>query len=116
MPSRQSIFHQLMAVLEDRNVRRPAGSYTTTLLDGGVDAITKKIAEESRELIEAAKMSGDKTERQRATVHEAADLLYHLFVLLVHDEVTLQDVEAELQRRFGTSGLEEKRRRGNGTG
>jgi len=95
-----------MDVIEDRKARRPSGSYTTRLLDGGVEAAGAKVIEEAAELVEAAG-PGDPADRA-AVVHEAADLLYHLLVLLAVSDVSLAEVEAELAQRFGTSGLEEK--------
>jgi phosphoribosyl-ATP pyrophosphohydrolase len=106
MANQPSILAQLMAVIEDRKRNRPAKSYTTGLLDGGVETIGAKVLEESNELIEAARRAGPET--GSAIIHEAADLLYHLLVLLAHCDIRLTDVEAELQRRFGISGLEEK--------
>ncbi|MBN2475243.1 MAG: phosphoribosyl-ATP diphosphatase [Pirellulales bacterium] len=94
-----------MAVIEDRKATRPTRSYTAGLFDGGIDAIGAKIREEAGELVEAARAAD--AVRQHV-VHEAADLTYHLFVLLAACGVGLADVEQELARRFGTSGLEEK--------
>ena len=68
-----------------------------------------KIMEEAAELVEAAGEEG--SEGREHVIHEAADLVYHLFVLLGYRDVGLQDVEAELARRFGTSGLAEKESR-----
>ena len=85
-------------------------SYTSKLLQGGVDAIGVKIIEEAAEVVEAAAESGD--EGRQHFVHEAADVIYHLMVLLRHREVDLAEVEAELARRFGVSGIEEKKSRG----
>lgn len=105
MNDHASILRQLMDVIEDRKTRRPPRSYTTKLLDGGVEAIAKKILEETNELIDAARMPGGPRE---PVIHEAADLVYHLLVMLACCDVSLADVEAELARRFGTSGLDEK--------
>jgi phosphoribosyl-ATP pyrophosphohydrolase len=106
-----SIFRRLETVIEDRKARRPANSYTTQLLAGGVEAIGGKVLEEAGELVQAARQ----TNRGREPVaHEAADLIYHLLVMLAHCGVTLEEVEAELARRFGTSGLGEKAARGQG--
>lgn len=102
----ESIFDQLMGVIRDRKANRPAKSYTTTLFDGGVDLIGAKIVEEAAEVVEAAREPGDAGRDH--LVYEAADLLYHLFVLLGHQEIELNEVRSELGRRFGISGLEEK--------
>ena len=81
-------------------------SYTAKLLAGGVEKIGGKIIEEAAELIDAA---GEPDDAGRThTVHEAADLFYHTLVLLAARGVRLAEVEAELARRFGVSGLEEK--------
>ena len=101
-----SIFQQLTTVIEDRKRNRPPKSYTTKLLDGGVDAIGAKILEEAAELVEAARVADDRL--REALTHEAADLVYHLLVMLAHGGVAWTEVEAELARRFGISGLDEK--------
>jgi phosphoribosyl-ATP pyrophosphohydrolase len=101
-----TILARLMAVLEDRKVKRPANSYTTQLFDAGIERIGAKVCEEANEVVEAARQVA--ANGRTAVIHEAADVLYHLLVLLAHCEVTLSDVEGELARRFGISGLEEK--------
>ncbi len=105
MSDQATILARLTAVIEDRRKRRPADSYTTTLLRGGVEAVGAKVCEEAGELAEAARSAPPDREH---VVHEAADLLYHTMVLLACCDTRLSDVEAELQRRFGTSGLDEK--------
>ena len=95
-----------MAVIEDRKQNPPEKSYTTRLFRGGVTKIGEKIIEEAAEVVEAADEPGD-----AGRVHliaEAADLTYHLLVMLAHKEVTLDDVENELAGRFGISGIDEK--------
>jgi phosphoribosyl-ATP pyrophosphohydrolase len=101
------ILSRLMAVIEDRRANRPARSYTTDLLAGGVDMIGDKIVEEAGEVVEAARAADTEPGRQHL-IREAADLMYHLFVMMGHRGVTLAEVEAELSRRFGISGIEEK--------
>src|SRR6516225_11829353 len=102
----QPILAQLMAVIEDRKANPPAKSYTTTLFTGGVPKIGEKIREEAEEVIEAAGEPGE--EGRGHLIREAADLVYHLFVMLGHRDVKLAEVEAELAKRFGISGLDEK--------
>lgn len=102
----ESVLAELMKVIEDRKQTMPEKSYTTKLFQGGVEKIGSKIAEEAAELIEAAAETGPEAKAHQ--IHEAADLLYHMLVLLGYCEVKLEDVEAELGRRFGISGLEEK--------
>jgi phosphoribosyl-ATP pyrophosphohydrolase len=101
-----SILAQLMAVIEDRKANPPEKSYTTKLLAGGVEKIGAKILEEAAEVVEAAAEPGE-TGRTH-TIAEAADVVYHLFVLLGYRDIRLSEVEAELARRFGISGLDEK--------
>ncbi len=101
-----SVFARLMEVIEDRKVNPPAKSYTTKLFAGGVDAIGAKIIEEAAEVVEAARMATES--REQELQHEAADLIYHVFVMLGHCGVPLSAVEEELARRFGISGIDEK--------
>lgn len=81
-------------------------SYTAKLLAGGVAKIGGKLTEEAAETVEAAAEPGE--DGRLHTVCEAADLVYHLMVLLAAREIEFSEVEAELARRFGMSGLEEK--------
>jgi phosphoribosyl-ATP pyrophosphohydrolase len=107
--AQQHILAQLMAVIEDRKINPPAKSYTTTLFAGGVAKIGEKISEEAAEVIEAA---GEPGEAGRThLVREAGDLVYHLFVMLGYRDVKLTEVEAEIAKRFGISGLDEKANR-----
>jgi phosphoribosyl-ATP pyrophosphohydrolase len=81
-------------------------SYTSQLLAGGVEKIGAKVIEEAAEVVEAAGEAGDSGRVH--FVREVGDLIYHLLVLMRARECSLADVEAELARRFGVSGLEEK--------
>jgi phosphoribosyl-ATP pyrophosphohydrolase len=101
-----SIFVRLMAVIEDRKRQGGENSYTVRLLAGGVDKIGAKILEEAAEVVAAAAEPGQPGKAH--TIHEAADVIYHLFVLLGLRDVSLAEVEDELGRRFGISGLDEK--------
>ncbi len=85
---------QLLSVLEARKREAPEGSYTARLLAAGEDEILKKVGEETMEVILAAKGQGD-----RRLVEELADLYYHTLVLLVARDLSLEDVEQELERR-----------------
>lgn len=98
---------QLEATIEARKAAGDdSSSYTAKLLAGGVEKIGKKVIEEAAEVVEAAGESGD-AGRQH-TIAEAGDVLYHLMVLMAARNISLSDVESELARRFGMSGLEEK--------
>jgi phosphoribosyl-ATP pyrophosphohydrolase len=101
-----TIFARLMAVIEDRKANPPAKSYTTSLFQGGVAKIGAKILEEAGEVVEAAAEPGD--QGRSHLIYESADLVYHLFVLLGHQDIRLPELEAELARRFGISGIDEK--------
>jgi phosphoribosyl-ATP pyrophosphohydrolase len=95
-----------MAVIEDRKRNPPAKSYTTTLLQGGIPKIGGKVQEEAREVVEAAYEQGE--QGRRHVIAESADVIYHLLVLLAHQQVRWDEVESEIARRFGISGLDEK--------
>ncbi len=101
------VISQLMAVIEDRRENPPERSYTTSLFRGGVDKIGGKILEEAQEVVEAAGEAPGGAQREHL-IYEACDLLYHLFVLLGYQQITLPEVSNELARRFGIGGLDEK--------
>ena len=97
------ILARLAATIEARKGADPETSWTARLLAKGPEKTAEKFGEEAVEaVIEAVK--GD---RERLTA-EAADVLYHLLVMLAARDVTLDDVLAELSRREGTSGVDEK--------
>jgi phosphoribosyl-ATP pyrophosphohydrolase len=81
-------------------------SYTSQLLAGGVEKIGAKIVEEASEVVEAAGEPGPAGREH--FIREVGDLVYHLMVLMRQQNCTLTDLEAELSRRFGVSGLDEK--------
>jgi phosphoribosyl-ATP pyrophosphohydrolase len=81
-------------------------SYTSQLLAGGVEKIGAKIVEEATEVVEAADEPGKKGREH--FIREVGDLIYHLMVLMQHKNCSLADLETELARRFGVSGIEEK--------
>jgi phosphoribosyl-ATP pyrophosphohydrolase len=97
------ILDKLAEVLEARKQADADSSYVASLYKKGPDAILKKIGEEATEVVLAAK-SKDRDQ----VVHETADLWFHTLVLLAYMELSPQQVLTELDRRFGTSGIEEK--------
>lgn len=97
---------RLAEVLEARKGADPESSYVAKLYHKGLDSILKKIGEEATETVMAAK-DGD----PKKIVYETADLWFHSLVLLAQQGLGPDDVLAELDRRFGLSGLEEKARR-----
>jgi phosphoribosyl-ATP pyrophosphohydrolase len=106
-----AILQSLMDVIAERKANPPAErSYVVSLLQGGVSKIGAKITEEAGEVVAAAAEPGDAGRAH--LVHEVADLVFHTLVLLGHRDIPWADVEAELARRFGVSGIAEKESRG----
>jgi len=97
---------KLERTIHARAKKPNAKSYTSQLLEGGVPKIGAKIIEEAAEVVVAAGELGK--EGREHFIREVGDLMYHLLVMLCHKNCNLHDVEAELARRFGVSGLEEK--------
>ena len=98
---------RLEAVIAQRRSADPKQSYVAKLHARGLPLIARKLGEEATEAVVAA-LSGDDEE----LVGEAADLLFHLLVLLGARDIALADVLAELDRREGVSGIDEKAARG----
>lgn len=94
---------RLFEVIASRKGLDPASSYTAKLLSKGVSASAQKLGEEAVETVIAA-TSGDR----KGAISESADLLYHWLVLLAALDLDPADVYAELERREGRSGLDEK--------
>lgn len=101
------ILRQLAEVLDERRQADPETSYVARLYAKGIDTILKKVGEEATETVIAAK-GGDRDQ----VVYETADLWFHTLVMLKHLDLEPEAVLAELERRFGLSGIEEKARRG----
>ena len=121
--SASDVFDRLMKQIHERARTLPPGSYTTKLITGGVTAMGAKVQEEASEVVAAAAaLQATRTasgtpvavealaERQHL-IYEAGDVLYHLWVLVGSFGITVDELRQELERREGTSGLEEKRRR-----
>jgi phosphoribosyl-ATP pyrophosphohydrolase len=100
---------RLEATIASRRGADPASSYVASLHAKGLDQILKKVGEEAVEAVIAAK-SGDRSQ----VVHETADLWFHCLVMLGWHGVGVGEVLAELDRREGRSGLEEKASRAKG--
>ena len=90
-----TVLDQLWSVIQSRKQDLPQGSYTAELFRKGENEIVKKVGEEAVEVVVAAKGEGDDR-----IIYESADLVYHLLVLLAAKDLTWQDVESELARRF----------------
>jgi phosphoribosyl-ATP pyrophosphohydrolase len=94
----KNVLERLEAVIAQRRSGDAGTSYVASLERKGLDAILKKVGEEA-------------TEAVIAVVHETADLWFHCLVMLSHRGVALAEVMAELERREGTSGIDEKNSR-----
>ena len=86
---------ELQEILKNRKKMQPPNSYAADLLAGNKDRILKKIAEEAGEVIIAAKNPDSKQE----FIHESADLLFHLLLLLVSTGTDLKEILLELEKR-----------------
>ena len=109
-PLSQDALARLSAVIESRKAANggdPAASYVARLLHQGPDAFLKKIGEEATEVVMAAK-DADHGGDPAKIVSEVADLWFHCLIALAHYNLSPADVVAELERRAGTSGIEEK--------
>lgn len=109
-PSSPDALARLAAVIESRLPARggdPDSSYVARLLAKGPDAFLKKVGEEATEVVMAAKDVDHGADASKL-VYEVADLWFHTMVALAHYGLHPQDVVAELERRAGTSGIEEK--------
>src|SRR3569623_39014 len=100
------ILTRLAEVLEARKGADPKSSYVAGLYAKGLDAILKKIGEEATETVMSSKDGGEEK-----IIHEIADLSLHTLVLLAQQGLHPDDVLAELDRRFGLSGVVEKAQR-----
>jgi phosphoribosyl-ATP pyrophosphohydrolase len=113
MSSNDSL-QRLAQIIETRKVANggdPDTSYVARLLHKGPDAFLKKIGEEATETVMAAKdidCGGKTPELKAKLVGEVADLWFHSLIALAHYGLSPADVIAELERREGTSGIEEK--------
>lgn len=94
---------RLEQVIAERKAASPDASYVAKLNAAGIEKIAQKLGEEAVETVIAA-LSGSREE----VVGEAADLIFHLLVLLQARRIKLDEVMAELDRREATSGIEEK--------
>lgn len=105
------VFERLADVIESRLPARggdPQTSYVARLLAKGPDAFLKKVGEEATEVVMAAKDAEHGVGERGKIVNEVADLWFHCMIALAHFGLRPADVAAELQRREGLSGLEEK--------
>jgi phosphoribosyl-ATP pyrophosphohydrolase len=105
----RDVLQRLEAAIRERRGADPGSSYVASLQARGLDAILKKVGEEATEAVIAAK--GGTREQ---VIHETADLWFHCLVMLAWHDVKVAEVLAELERREGRSGHEEKASRPKG--
>lgn len=101
--NQRTVLKSLVDTIQERKESPAEKSYTSQLMRGGIDRMLKKVGEEAGEFI-----IGAKNEDRKEIVHETADLIYHLLVTLGYLNIPFTEVEAELSKRTGRSGLEEK--------
>ena len=101
----RDILDKLDDILENRKSSNSKDSYIVTLYKKGNNHICDKVIEEANELIAATNESEDQI------IHESADLLFHVLVLLASHDIKYARILEELENRFGTSGIEEKNNR-----
>ena len=105
----RDVLERLEAAIAARRAEDPATSYVAAVNAKGLDHILKKVGEEATEAVVAAK-GGERA----AIVHETADLWFHCLVMLAWHGIPVAEVLAELERREGRSGIEEKASRAKG--
>jgi phosphoribosyl-ATP pyrophosphohydrolase len=105
----RDILERLEATIAARRAADPSTSYVAALNAKGLDAILEKVAEEAIETVIASR-----TEGRAAIVHETADLWFHCLVMLAWHGIPAAEVLAELERREGRSGIDEKASRTKG--
>ena len=98
------MIEDLLKTIRERKNSSPDKSYTSSLLSGGLSKCIDKLEEEFNELKDALNSKNNQ-------VHESADLIYHLLVVLEAADVKFEDVLKELEKRKGQSGIEEKKER-----
>lgn len=106
MSGGDDILQAVYDVILERKANPSENSYTASLMAKGIDKVLKKLGEEATELVIAGK-GGARDE----IVYECADLFFHALVLLGYHDISPEEVYAELRRRFGISGIEEKNAR-----
>lgn len=107
-----SILKDLYEIAQERKDADPEGSYIAQLHKKGVKKIAKKLGEESTEVVIDALRYDQKGSRKRREnlISEYSDLMFHMVVLMAHQDIDPEEVFAVLEERFGTSGLAGKGR------
>jgi phosphoribosyl-ATP pyrophosphohydrolase len=89
------IIDEVFEIILERKKAAPEGSYVASLMSAGQEKILEKIEEESSEVVGAARI-----ETKEELIHEIADLIFHLLVLMGHEGITPKDITAELKSRM----------------
>jgi len=103
IPGSGAVLAAVYATVEERKTTMPEKSYVAQLLRKGTDTILCKVAEETGEVIKAAR-----EQSREALIKELCDLYFHSMVLMAEKDITLAELEAEFGKRHGISGLDEK--------
>jgi phosphoribosyl-ATP pyrophosphohydrolase len=103
----KNIIERLSILLKERKNADPSSSYVASLYAKGNEKIIQKIAEETDELIDEI----NEDLKKDKVIHEAADLWFHVMVLLTNNGINPSEVLKELEKREGLSGIEEKKGR-----
>jgi phosphoribosyl-ATP pyrophosphohydrolase len=98
-----NIFSILVKTIKKNKKKKPKKSYTSFLFKKGINFCLKKFKEESVELLDAFKKKN-----RKSVIHESADLIFHLLILLEMRKINIKKVFEELKKRRKTSGIEEK--------
>lgn len=101
----KDILSRLEEIIEARKASKIDDSYVASLYKKGNNHICDKVIEEANELVDAT------SENKQEMIHETADLLFHVLVLLALHDIKYARILEELEKRFGTSGIEEKNNR-----
>ena len=102
----KDILEKLWNILRDRKRNMPNNSYVASLYQEGNEKINQKIIEEAKEYVEAISHK-----EKSSIIHEAADVWFHTLVSMSLNDIDVNDILLELEKRFGTSGIEEKKSR-----
>ena len=103
---KEDFLQKLFDLIEERKGSNSQDSYAKSLFEAGSKKINEKVLEETLELLEAT--SDTSTTKKEKVIHETADLWLHTFILLSNENINLEEIIAELESRFGTSGHIEK--------
>ena len=103
------VFAEVFDTIQERKRAMPDNSYVASLLRVGPNAILCKVMEEAGEVVKAIR-----EQKKDQQVYELCDLFFHTMVLMAAQDISLEEVEQELARRHGISGLEEKTARKKG--